>query len=394
MRLVDNSNRSETEHCRSTNIGSIATSSRPAVSAGQRSSDVLIVGAGPAGLSLAVALGRSSFSVIVLEQHLKARERVGEVLPPAVVEPLSLMGIWEQFTKEGHLPSAGVSVWWGSEQRYDWDYIRLAYGCGWHLDRSRFERLLLDVARERGVAFHCGVKVVMVRCLTDNSWAIGARGPDGSVTSYNCKFLVNAAGRARTFRDVTGKRVGYDRLVGVAKYYFLPPNSPAWEPRLWVETTPGGWWYSAPLPNHRCIAVFLTDADYLAPHHTQDQFEEFLSIAPATRCRLTACTATPNIRVLPAESSRSRHFTAPAFLSLGDAAYSTDPARGHGILNALRQATASADVITDYLSGRVESLGSFEQRLDTEFSNYLAGVTTHYRTEMRWRESKFWSRRH
>ena len=356
--------------------------------------DVLIVGGGPSGLSLALALAqKSKFCVSLVERNGETTEKFGEVLSPAIIEPLSQLGIWERFTAEDHQASAGVSIWWGSGQRYDWDYIRLAYGCGWHVNRARFDHLLFEAAQEAGVVIHQKVKVKDVIQLSDDSWLIHGISNEGHSMTWTTRFLVHAAGRTNLFHKFTGPRIRFDRLVGLARYYSRSAESIASEARLWVEATPYGWWYSATLPDDRCVAVFLTDSDYLtAPKHAC--FDYFLTQGSVTRERLAGYVPLPLVQAAPADSSRSTRYTGPAFLTIGDAAFSTDPLRGHGILNALRHATTSADVIINYLNGSYSDLKLFDQQLEADFSRYLSGLTEHYNTELRWRDSKFWSRRH
>ncbi len=74
--------------------------------------DVVIVGAGPAGLSAAIRLKQlqPDISVVVLE---KASQVGGHILSGAVIEPRALDELfsdWRQADSE-------VSLWWGGEGR-------------------------------------------------------------------------------------------------------------------------------------------------------------------------------------------------------------------------------------------------------------------------------------
>jgi flavin-dependent dehydrogenase len=113
-----------------------------------------------------------------------------------------------------------------------------------------------------------------------------------------------------------------------------------------------------------------------------------------TRKRVSDCREVCSTRICRAESGRAERFSAQAFLAIGDAAFSTDPARGHGILNAFRQAIAAADAIAEYLLGHPQKLILLDRGFEAEFNTYFSGIEVHYGAEKRWPMSDFWNRRH
>ena len=59
--------------------------------------DAAVIGGGPAGASLAIALSRARRSVAVLERSGYEQPRIGETLPPAACVPLAELGVWDWF---------------------------------------------------------------------------------------------------------------------------------------------------------------------------------------------------------------------------------------------------------------------------------------------------------
>src|SRR5262249_8529809 len=94
------------------------------------------------------------------------------------------------------------------------------------------------------------------------------------------------------------------------------------------------------------------------------------------------------------ETGRAAHFCGPGFLAVGDAAYTTDPARGQGILRALSSACDAADAADAFLAGDTTGLAGYSARLEASFRADLAGLPAQYRMESRWCEAPFWRRRH
>lgn len=73
--------------------------------------DVVIVGAGPVGCTLAVALGRQGRSVLLLERSLKEPDRiVGELLQPGGVRALEQLGLTDCLEGIDAIPTRGYDV--------------------------------------------------------------------------------------------------------------------------------------------------------------------------------------------------------------------------------------------------------------------------------------------
>ena len=355
--------------------------------------DVIIVGGGPAGLATAFLLARRGIAVAILDNQSGDMLRVGEVLPPGIRPLLSEFGLWEAFLNDGHLPSAGVTLWWGDAKASEWDYIRGPHGDGWHVNRERFEEMLASCARTSGAKVARSTRVLRAnRAAGAYGWQLDTLS-GGKAQTWQARFLVHAAGRSSMFRQIYGDRQRFDRLVGIARYFTHTNESPASEPRLWLETTPLGWWYTAPLPDNRMVAVFLTDIDLC-----EQPVEKFLTTrlqeSPNTKERLNKCQAISSARIMAADTGRLYRFAGPDFLTVGDATYSVDPASGRGIVKALRSAQSAAQVIIERLAGRSKALLKYISSQEEHFQKYLEGLNEQYRLETRWPDSLFWRRRH
>src|SRR6266567_371682 len=82
--------------------------------AGDIRKDVVVLGGGPAGSAIALALARRGYSVVVIERSDYKNTRLGETLPPAIRKALARLGVWGRFLGESHLPSFSIRSVWGS----------------------------------------------------------------------------------------------------------------------------------------------------------------------------------------------------------------------------------------------------------------------------------------
>jgi len=99
--------------------------------------DVVVVGGGPAGAAIAIALARGSRSVVVLERSGYEHPRIGETLPPEARVPLASLGVWDRFLEQRHGPAPGTLSVWGQDRPAENHFICNPHGNGWHLDRQR-----------------------------------------------------------------------------------------------------------------------------------------------------------------------------------------------------------------------------------------------------------------
>lgn len=361
--------------------------------------DVVIVGGGPAGAAIALALTRRGISPIVLEAHSAPQMKVGECLPPTINPLLDHFGITERLRRRGNLPSYGNRFVWGSNSIEERDFIFGPTGAGWRLDRATFEHELLQAAKEAGACWRSGRRLVACSREKDSRFKLTVRGLNGMET-YRSNFVVDATGRsARLAGSFGARRVIYDRLIGVAGFFVGDAAASAEEDSFTlVEAVSSGWWYSSRLPGGKLIAVFMTDRDLLdrAVLHQTNGWLALLNKTKYTAQRVRKYgggSPTPP-RIVPAHTVRLTTVTGNGWLTVGDSAVAYDPLASHGISMAMGSGFHAASSIVDYLSGRNDALRVYERLIDRSFAQYLLMHHDAYLHEQRWPHELFWRRRH
>jgi 2-polyprenyl-6-methoxyphenol hydroxylase-like FAD-dependent oxidoreductase len=356
------------------------------------SCEVLVVGGGPAGCATAIALQRRGRSCVLLERSRYERPRVGESLPPPARRLLRDLGVWERFLADRHVPSPGNLSVWGSATPGETDFITDPNGCGWHVDRCRFDQMLYETVAEPGRAER-GVTALDCR-RTGTGWRVLAS--DGRWTrQYDARFLVDATGRRRSLSRLTTLSVDVrDGLFSIVGIHQLPLRADA-DTRTWVEAVEDGWWYSAPVPQHRMIVAFMTDADVLkrdgAP--LSQVYERRLRQTELSNNRLAGADRSLDIIGLSAASCVARRVAGADFLAVGDAAAAVDPLSSDGLCNALEDGTRAGYAIDAHFSGDLDALRAYEQYVRQRFSEFSGQQRWIYGLERRWPSSRFWQRR-
>jgi flavin-dependent dehydrogenase len=346
---------------------------------------VLVAGAGPAGSAAALDASRRGFSVALIEQGSYQTRRVGETLPPMIRHQLTELGIWERFLECGPLPSYGIRTAWESPAPRHQDFVQNPYGCGWHVDRARFDAMLSSAAAQAGAALFLSARACSFNKGADGEWVLEVV-QDGAVLRLSGRMLVDATGRkAMLAGRLGGKAEVADRLIGAVSF---SENSEIAQWTL-IEAVEDGWWYSVPLPGAGMVFAYMTDSDLWMDR----QWDELLPLAPLTFERAGGTRIPPPSQIVSAASVVRCPVAGPDWMAIGDAALAFDPLSGQGVLKSMETGARCGSAIAKYFDGESSALAEYETWVKETYQSYLAMRAQFYGSVARWPESRFWKRR-
>lgn len=342
--------------------------------------DVAVVGGGPAGAVAARCLASWGRRVAVFERSRYSEPRYGETLPPETMPLLDALGLREELAHVEAAESPGTVSSWGGDP-VETDFVRNVHGAGLHVDRAGFDRALARAAEDAGASLSTGVTVTDV-AGDGGAWRVAtSRGP------ATARVVVDAAGRLG--HVIPRRRTAYaDKLIAVTALLRHRRARPS-DLRTYVETTPHGWWYSAPVGASRTVAMFFTDG---VEHRRGISPPGELDGAPLTRARMAGAEVVDE-RVLPVRSGLRGPVAGPGWVAVGDSAASYDPVSGAGIHKALGQGALAAAAVHAALEGDSAAQLLYEERVRADFERYAAERHLVYSAERRWAGAGFWERR-
>ena len=306
--------------------------------------EVLIVGGGPAGLAAAIALRQRGIDCTVVEARSAGIDKAcGEGLMPDSRETLAHLGI-SLTAADGH-PFHGIRFS-NSAHRVD---ACFPSGTGIGVRRPHLHALLTARAEQTGARILWNSRVQLPE-------VVPAPGPIGTLHTalvngqpLRFRWLIGADGQSSTVRRWAGLDRARIRSVrfGFRTHYRIAPWSKFVEVH-WARSTPatedrrgphfGGQLYITPVaPDCVCVVYITRD-----PHCDR---ANILAAFPEVAARLAGAETVSTQRGAVTASCKLRNVATDFVALLGDASGSADAITGEGLAISFRQALALADSI-------------------------------------------------
>jgi 2-octaprenylphenol hydroxylase len=308
--------------------------------------DVVIVGGGLAGLSLACALRDTRLKIALVENRAPTRAEGWDArvyaISPANAGFLQEIGAWKHLDSERIAPIHAMNIHGDGGARLDFSaYESGVAQLGWILESSLMAcELWESVKRQSNLTLFCPASPSAIEISTD---AALLSLNDGKTLS--AKLLIGADGRDSWVRQTVGLpaiNTPYDEMGLVANFdCTLPHRGIA---RQWFRNDGVLAWL--PLPGNRISIVWSTPDDHA---------KELLALPADELCARVSAAGSHGLGKLkllspaaafPLRLMRVPRTIAPRLALIGDAAHGIHPLSGHGINLGYQDAKALADLLT------------------------------------------------
>jgi len=341
--------------------------------------DVLVVGGGPAGASVATWLARAGHSVTILEKRAKPRHKTcGDALTPRAVGELSRLGV--DATEFGGHIVAGVRMRHGNrEVSVPWPDHPDLPDYGVVLRRDLLDEHLRARAEESGATVLMGHEAMAP--IVERGFVRGAKISAGTDTLYvRSRFVVVADGANSSFGRGLGTTRDHNWPYGIAtrSYWSSPRSSEAWiESMLGPPDANGnpiaGFGWVIPVGDgtiNAGVAVLSTyrDARGVNALKLLDSFAH--RIADRWHIEPSDSLKAPSRFRVPLGGSVGPKM-GPTFLVIGDASGAANPFNGDGVDAALMSGRLAAEVLDEALTtGNSTTLQRYPTLLSETIGQY------------------------
>jgi flavin-dependent dehydrogenase len=331
---------------------------------------VRVSGGGPAGTTASTVLAQQGRRVLLLEKEKFPRYHIGESLLPFCYFPLQRIGMIERM-KASAFPRKYAVQFVTQDGRvsapfYFHKHMQHEAAVTWQVLRSRFDQMLLDNAREKGVEVREETEAVGL--LREDGRVSGAAAQPNGGARYEVRaaMTIDASGRgALSIKQNDWRK--WDPLlnkVAVWTYYRGALRDPGIdEGSTTVAYLPDrGWFWYIPLLDHLVSVGVVAERDYLF-----DEGNDLAAIFAREvqknawiRDHLAVGEQTGEYRVTKEFSYRSRHCGEDGLVLAGDAFAFLDPVFSSGVYLALRSGELAADHVEQALRDNDVSAARFD----------------------------------
>ena len=319
--------------------------------------DVIIIGGGPAGSTMGSYLSKAGIKNLILEGHNQPRPHVGESLVLSTMRVFSELGLLDTMDQAGFPKKYGAS--WrdfnGKEQALHFSEFRqegIDRDHTYHVDRGKFDLLLLKHAQALGSEVHQGVQVKKVNFVDDR--AVGVRAKfAGQEIDIPSRIVVDASGR----QTLLGRQLGLKQNDKIFNQYAVHGwfekvergEDPKTADYIHIYFLPvkRGWAWQIPITDR------ITSVGVVAEREVFQQFKSeseryFNTYVQSNEGLARAMANAMRVNDFKTEGDYSYimdKFCGNGFLMVGDAARFVDPIFSSGVSVAMHSARFGAQTI-------------------------------------------------
>ncbi|HLJ16221.1 MAG TPA: tryptophan 7-halogenase [Bryobacteraceae bacterium] len=341
--------------------------------------DVIVVGGGPGGSTVATFVAMQGRRVLLLEKQAMPAYKIGESLLPATVHGICpMLGVSKAIQEANFMPKLGGTFRWGKGDK-TWDFLFSVSSkmpgptsTAYQVERMKFDTILLDNARKKGVDVREQHSVTDVLMEDGRVAGLVFTDDSGIVRRARARYVVDASGHQTSLARLSGERIYSKYFQNLALFgYFhgggrLPaPN----QGNIFCISFEHGWFWYIPLTDTLTSvgAVVAKELGSLLTNGHEATLNEFIRACPPVQRLLanaTRVTSGPygELRVRKDYSYSHTKFWVPGMVLVGDSACFIDPVFSSGVHLATYSALLAARSINTCLRNELD-----EQRCFSEF---------------------------
>lgn len=325
-----------------------------------KKTDVLVIGGGPAGTTIATLMNQKGFEVTLLEKGHHPRFHIGESLLPMNLPILERLGVLDEVKTIGVTkPGADFTVGNSNTELQTFRFAEAlgnSPGSAFEVRRSEFDHILFKNCQKNGVQALEGIKVNHVETTSEETHKVTAIDDNGEEHHWEARFLVDASGRDTFLSTKNGWKKPNRKHASAAVFGHFkgvkrrPGTDQGNISIYWFES---GWIWMIPLQDDIMSIGAVSYPEHLRTRKgSLDEFLlETLESMPETSERIAEAEA-----VIPAQATGnysylSERMHGPGFLMVGDAFAFIDPVFSSGVYLAMHGAERGVPVAEAWLSG-------------------------------------------
>ena len=323
------------------------------------STDVLVIGAGPAGTVAASIVHKAGYKVRIVEKMKFPRFVIGESLLPRCMEALEEAGFLDA-VKEKKFQEKGGAKFVKNGKICDYQFAD-QFTKGWHwtwqVPRGEFDKTLADTVEKMGVQIDYETTVTGIEFHgSDSITSMVDR--NGQLTQIKAKYIIDGSGYGRVI----------PKLFNLDRPSTLPPRKALFthvtdilressdEPNriTIVVHQQAVWIWIIPFSNGNTSIGFVGDPSFFNKYsgNQEEQLRSLIEAEPYLKKRFKDVEFLFEPRVLESWSTTTDRFFGQGYVLTGNVTEFLDPVFSSGVTLATVSSQIAGKLVVEKLKGR------------------------------------------
>lgn len=358
---------------------------------GNEKTDVLVIGAGPAGCIAASIVHNNGLKVHVVEKMKFPRFVIGESLLPRVMDHMDEAGLLEDVKKAGFQEKFGAKFVMGDkicDFNFGEQYTK-GWGWTWQVPRAHFDQVLAAGVAKKGIPVEFETAVTSIQFNADETSVTTVEDPQGNKKQIEARFIIDCSGYGRVIPNMLGlnKPSGFDPRKTHFTHYKDPhrPTDAEGNRITIIVHRAQVWIWVIPFSTGLTSVGYVGDPEFFKefPEDPAERMKAIVADCDYLRERFKDQEMMFSPRSIEGYAITSTKFFGNGFVTAGNATEFLDPVFSSGVTFAMESGSTAAKVVSRKLKGeKVDFQTEYVDHMMRGIDTFRTYVTSWYNGDL------------